>query len=582
MDKLSGGIQTEDGRLKIFWEENSAPIRNEETGAEAIVLGPAAARKDDIARELTRTPGAAAEALDNLHRAAGGFAFALWESAHGRLTLGADSLGLQSLYYRGAGDKIEFGARLTDLSPPGERKKLQLASLNHFLLYLSLPPGKTLIGGVRRVPPGARLSFPDKSDGPPSLYPIERESISDEAAASVKLLDILKTSIKRALSDIPDDEPAGILLSGGIDSTALLALVKKIRGEAPIIAIHASPEGNPDRDYARRMAEQYGAEFLDIELGAHDAAESLAWIVSSMEAPGGNASAVANCRAFALARERGVKRIISGLGSDEIFCGQGKHLLAPWWPWLARLPRPIRGLASLLAPAEKREALRRALHEDSAAEMHRSLYAFFSPGESAAIRGGLARFVEDSGAIPGGLTQLLKVNPYSWREPQGAGFAPGYGSEILQVDLNVWLRSSLTPMAGALSAANGIELLLPFCSPEAVNLSASLPLSWKVRGREGKRVLRRALSGVIPQEIFERPQQGFTVPMGEWLRGDLAPLARELLSPEKVEPWNMVAPGALARMLDEHESGKRDRSLPLWAWMTFSIWYEQFAGGNAE
>ncbi|MBT3349810.1 MAG: hypothetical protein HOC91_03970 [Nitrospinaceae bacterium] len=563
MDRLAGALQTDGGRHTLLWAENSAPIRNEATGAEAIVLGPAAKRANDIAHELTRAPGATAKALDNLHRAAGGFAFALWESAEGRLTLGTDSLGLQAIYYRGSGDEIEFGARLTDLSPPDERKKLQLASLNHFLIYLSLPPGKTLLGGVRRTPPGVSLRFPDEGD-PHCLYPIETEPVSSEVATSAKLLDILKTSINRALSGIPDDEPAGILLSGGIDSTALLALAKQIRGDAPIIAIHASPEGNPDREYARRMAEKYGAEFLDIKLGADDAAKSLAWIVSSMEAPGGNASAVANCRAFAMARERGVGRIISGLGSDEIFCGQGKHLLAPWWPWLARLPRPIRGLASMLAPTEKKEALRRALEEDNAAEMHRSLYAFFSNEESAAIKSGLA--------------QMAKVNPYSWREPLGTGFPPVYSSELLQVDLNTWLRSSLTPMAGTLSAANGIELLLPFCSPEAVNLSASLPLSWKVRGREGKRLLRRTLSGIIPQEIFERPQQGFTVPMSQWLRGDLAPLARELLSPEKVEPWNIIAPGALAHMLNEHESEKRDRSLPLWAWMTFSIWYERFAG----
>jgi asparagine synthase (glutamine-hydrolysing) len=311
------------------------------------------------------------------------------------------------------------------------------------------------------------------------------------------------------------------------------------------------------------MAARFGAEFLDVSLDDLDACDSLAWIVSTMEAPNGNASSVANCRAFAAAAEWGVRRVFSGLGSDELFCGHTKHLLAPWWPRLARLPRPLRSLTSGFLNRFGHPNLARALAEKGASsDMHRAMYTFLSNKESEWLRGGLARFAQPT--------------PLNWNEPADAGFPSAYSSEILQVDLNVWLRSSLTPMAGTLAAANGIEIFLPFCSPEMVRLSASMPLSWKVKGRQGKRVLLRAIDDLVPAEILHRPRQGFTVPMDEWLRDNLSELAEALLSPSRVENWCLLHPNGLQRMFSEHISGNRDWGLPLWAWMTFSVWHEQF------
>jgi asparagine synthase (glutamine-hydrolysing) len=565
VDKLAGTLHLHGGQPSLEWDSSCRAHQSGETGAEAVVLGPGATERDEAARALARHPENPASALGALHRRAAGFAFSLWEPGPGRLTLGCDPLGLQSLYCRETGGAVRFGGRLSDTLPAGQRQKLHLASADHFLRYLSVPPGRSLIGGVRRVHPGAMRIYPEPEGRREALFPLEGGSFSGEGKAAERLLEILRASVEEALSDAPDDEPVGLLLSGGIDSTALLALLREAR-KGPIIAIHAAPPGSPDRDYARRMAERYGAEFADIELSARDAEDSLTWIVSGMEAPSGNASAVANCRAFAEAAERGARRVFSGLGSDELFCGQGKHLIAPWWPWLALLPAPLRASAARLAPGGKKRPLPQAIVANTAAGMHRAMYAFFSEEESASLRGGLARFTETA--------------PLPWLEPEEAGFPSGYGSEILQVDLNVWLRGALTPMAGALAAANGIELHLPFCAPGALNLSASLPLSWKVRGREGKRVLRRALSDIVPEEILGRPRQGFTVPMGEWLRGDLSAFARRLLSPERVERWSIVEPGAIRGMLDAHEAGRRDWGLPIWAWMSFSIWYDRFAAGE--
>ncbi len=199
------------------------------------------------------------------------------------------------------------------------------------------------------------------------------------------------------------------------------------------------------------------------------------------------------------------------------------------------------------------------------AGMHRSMYNFFSAEESGYLRGGLARFAQAA--------------PLPWKEPEDAGFPSGYGAEILRADINLWLRSALTPMAGALAAANDVELYLPFCAPGVLNLSASLPLSWKVKGREGKRVLRRAISGLIPKEILRRPRQGFTVPMSGWLRGDLSGMAEELLSTSRVERWCLLEPRQISHLLNDHISGKGDWALPLWAWMTFSVWHERFVEG---
>ncbi|MFC1491186.1 asparagine synthetase B family protein [Nitrospinota bacterium] len=566
MDRLAGKLHLHGGAMSMEWADGCEPIRDEKSGAEVVVLGPAAVRRDPIARELAGRPERPAEFLGPLHRTASGFAFALWAPSEKRLSLGCDPLGLQSLYYRTSEGGVTFGGRLSDVSSPGQKEKIHLATAEHFLRFLSVPPGRTLVGEVRRVLPGEWIFFPAGEGNGGALFPLQAESPAGQEEAAVELRETLKASVRAAIGGAAAEDPPGVLLSGGIDSTALLAILREV-WEGPIVAVHASQEGNPDRYYARLMAERYDAELLDIPLTARDGEDSLAWIVAGMEAPSGNASAVANCRAFAKAHERGVKRILSGLGSDEIFCGQGKHLMTPLWPWLSRLPTPLRTLASSWAPGAKKDALRRVFSADGGpAEMHREMYAFFEKEESEHLRGGLARFAQ---AIPA-----------PWREGEEAGFPPGYSSEILQVDLNLWLRSSLTPMAGVLAAASGIELYLPFCGPKMLDLSAALPLSWKVKGREGKRVLRRAVEELIPDEIFRRPGQGFTVPMKSWLTNGLSSLARDLLSPERVERWSILDPQAMMRMLADHQAGKGDWSLPIWAWMTFSIWYEQFIDGD--
>ncbi len=571
---LGGGAPGGVGTPSLVWAEGCEPVRGGGSGAEALVLGPAARRRDDIARALARHPENPADSLKPLLRAAGGFAFALWWPTEKRLSIGSDPLGLQSLYYRedkeeenGKEDReVVFGGRLSDVSGPIDR--LQLAAFEHFLRFLSIPPGRTLAGEVRRALPGGRTEFPPQESAEIDssyLFPLRAKYTAGMAAGALELREALKASVSAATEGAGAEAPLGVLLSGGIDSTALLATLREVR-EWPIVAIHASHEGNPDREFARRMAERFGAEFLDLPLTARDAEESLAWIVSGMEAPAGNASAVANCRAFAAARERGVGRVLSGLGSDELFCGQGKHRMAPWWPWLGLLPPPVRKLIAAWAPAGLKRPIRRELDaKDGPADRHREMYAFFGDEECEYLRGGLARF-----------TRAL---PVPWREGIGAGYPPGYGGEILQVDLNVWLRGALAPMAGALAAANGVELYLPFCAPAMMNLAAAMPLSWKVRGSEGKRVLRRAVEGLVPGEILGRPPQGFTVPMGEWLSGDLSALADNLLSPERIEGWNLLDPRAIRRMVEDQRGGGRDWSLPIWAWMSFSVWYEQFIAG---
>ena len=561
MDNLSGCLRAGADALAMSWPEDCAPVRAEEKGTEAIVLGAASRRRDDLARRLARNPENVASALASVRSGTSGFAFALWDPSKKRVSLGCDPLGLQPLYIREAEEETFFGTRLSEIAPENE-KKLHLASCQHFLSFLSCPFDKCLLGGVRRVPPGTLYFSSDKKGIPATIFPLRHETRRLFPESAKYLRETLQRSVQAAAEGVPEGEPIGIFLSGGFDSTALLAMLRSVR-EGLIVAIYVGASGNPDREFAREMAEHYKAEFLESTLSGQDAKESLAWIVATTEMPSGNASALATSRALTLARAHGLKRVLSGLGSDKLFCGHTKHILAPWWPWATRLPGPVRSRIPFPASGPGRRAFRRALAaEGGAPEMHRAMYSFFGEGEIQHLRGALALF--------------SRAAPSAWRHPPDAGFPATYSADILQLDLNIWLRAALAPLAGTLAAANGIELVLPFCSGELIAASASMPLKWKVRGRQGKRILQKALSGIVPEKIRARPRQGFTVPVGEWLRKELADEARELLSPRRAEKWSLIDTREITRLLEDHLAGRGDWGLPLWGWMTFSVWYEQF------
>ncbi|MDA1000285.1 MAG: asparagine synthase C-terminal domain-containing protein [bacterium] len=566
MDRLAGEFRHHDKGRPLAWAAECAPVRDDATGNEAIVLGPAGIRQDEIARELARHPERASEALSAFRAWGGGFAFALWEREKQSLALGCDPLGLQPLYYSESPGGLRFGGRLADTLREGEGEKLHLASCAHFLLFLSVPAGRTLLGRVRRIFPGARVRFPQNDEEDAALFPLAPPALPSRGDAAKRLLEALRGAVRAAVADLPEDAPVGLLLSGGTDSTALLALLREAR-KGPIAAIHVSPKDSPDRPYAREMAERYGAELLDAEITGTDARESLGWIVAAMESPGGNASAVATHRALAMAGERGVRRVLTGLGSDETFCGHAKHILAPWWPWVARLPAGLRPGGLLARAAGGSEALGRALAEEKGPEeMHRAMYGFFGKEMEAQLLGAMPKFAQ--------------IPDLPWRSAEAERFPPGYASAIFQIDLNLWLRAALAPMAGALAAAQGVELAMPFCAPEMWNLSAAMPLSWKVSGRRGKKILEEALSGTIPEEIFRRPRQGFSVPMDRWLREELKETAAEHLAPGRVARWYIANPEAIEYLHRRHTAGRADWGLPLWAWTTFSMWYAQFVEGK--
>ena len=550
MASLSGTLRLEGGRVSIAWGEGCAEAQKD-GAAQAVVLGPARQALHSSALALAAWPEGAETIFRPFLKAGLGFTFAVWEE--GRLTLGADPWGLQTLYYRESEGQFHFSDCLADLAREGG-EKLHLASCEHFMRYLSVPVGRTLLGGLRRLRPGERLIVSHEGTAREPFIPLGGGAAPGRGEVKRRLRRLAEEAVGAA-ADLPAGEPVGLLLSGGMDSTALLALLKEVR-QGPILAIHAGAKGSPDREFARAMAGRFGAEFLDLTLTPQDARESLGWIVCGMESPGGNASAVANCQAFSQARERGLRRVISGLGADEVFGGHQKHLLAPWWPWLSPLPLFLR---QALARRTDHPALREALTAGGGpTEMHRAMYSLMGEEDCARLRGGLARF-----------GQVV-------RPENGQNLPASYPLALLRVDLDQWLRAVLAPMAGALAAANGLELSLPLASAPMLKLSASIPLSWKVSGRTGKRLLREALGDLVPAEVIGRSRKGFTVPVSEWLRGDLAGTARELLAPGKVERWCLLEREGPIRLLDEHIAGRADWGLALWGWMTFSAWYDRF------
>jgi asparagine synthase (glutamine-hydrolysing) len=500
--------------------------------------------------------------LDFAQRLRGMFAIAVWDSSQRRLVLARDRYGIKPLYYRASEAGLEFASELRAL-PRGE---IDLDSLEALLAFNSIPAPLTIFRDTWKLPSGDLLVWQDgrhklrrfARPGPAARGELRED---DEAELVEELRARLRDSVRAHLIA---DVPVGVLLSGGIDSSALAALA----AEASTEAVRTFSIGFEERSFdeladARLVAERYATQHRELVLRP-DAALLLPALAEAFDEPFADSSALPTYLVSQLAAHD-VKVALSGEGGDELFGGYYTYaadLLALRIGGLARLVRPLVELlptSSTRASFDyKAKRFARAAHLPPL-ERHHGWKEVFSLEARAELTGSRRK---------GDPVDLLRER-----------FAETEGAELLarlqDVDFGLYLVDDLLVKTDRASMAHSLEARVPYLDSAVTNLAFALPRRHRVRGLRKKVLLRKAVAPLLPQEIVRGKKRGFSIPAAAWLRGELEPFARDTLSDDTLRRQGYFRPEAVKKLIDRHVEGKEDLSRQLWGLLAFTLWHER-------
>jgi asparagine synthase (glutamine-hydrolysing) len=495
-------------------------------------------------------------------RLRGMFAVALWDAARRRLVLARDRYGIKPLYYRADGGGLEFASELRAL-PRGE---IDLDALDAFLAFNSIPAPLTIFREARKLGPGHLLVWEEgavrlERYARPAPAPVDALREDDEAELIEELRARLRDSVR---AHLVSDVAVGVLLSGGIDSSALAALAAQETAE-PVrtFSIGFEERSFDELSDARLVADRYGTRHRELILRP-DAALLLPALADAFDEPFADSSALPTYLVSQLAAED-VKVALSGEGGDELFGGYYTYvadLLALRAGGLARVARPVvERLPSSTARASfdyKAKRFVRGAHLPPL-ERHHAWKEIFSPEARAELTG------RRNGFDPVDLYRERFV------ETEGAELL----SRLQDVDLGLYLVDDLLVKTDRASMAHSLEARVPYLDPVVTNLALALPTRRRVRGLRKKVLLRKAVAPLVPERIVRGKKRGFSIPAAAWLRGELEPFARETLSAETLRRQGFFRPEAVTALIDRHVASKEDLSRQLWGLLAFTLWHER-------
>jgi asparagine synthase (glutamine-hydrolysing) len=503
-----------------------------------------------------------------LERLRGQFAFALHDARIGTTWLVRDRVGILPLYYRVDDASVAFASEIKALLPamPGP-VELDAAGLGAYLAHRSVPAPRTLVAGVRKVLPGAVVELGDRRSAaserrwwrvaPPGSTRVARPRSPGQAVDAVH--EALRASVAEALVA---DVPVGAYLSGGVDSSLIVALVAEQHGAGvETFSAGFGDERTDETSHARAVSDLLGTVHHEVAVRPRDLAELWDQLTWHRDAPLSEPADVAVYRLAELAGTR-VKVVLSGEGSDELFGGYPKYRLA--WP-AALLER---------VPSSLRAGFGRELDRRLPVAAHRprvAARALTAPTRDELVRSWFAPFTHDE------RRRLLGRTPPPPDSPLADTWAVGDPlRRMLAHDVGVWLPDNLLERGDRMTMAASVELRPPFLDPRLVDLAFALPASVKVRGSTTKWVVKEVARRYLPASIVDRPKSGFKVPLDRWFREGLRDDVRSLLlGPDAVMP-GLLDRDAVAALVDAHQAGQRNEDIRLWTLLGLEVWARRF------
>ncbi len=507
-----------------------------------------------------------------LRRANGMLALAVWDVAQRRLTLARDRMGIKPLYYGRLGGGLAFASELKALrAAPAFQAEVDRDALALFVQHSYVPAPYSIYRHVYKLPPGSWLSF-TAGDDPAAVTPraywdlkevAERGAAEPFGGSARDAVDQLQRLLAEAVRlRLMADVPLGAFLSGGVDSSTIVALMQQqLDRPARTFTIGFEEPQYNEADYARRVAEHLGTDHVSLQVTPRQARQVIPQLPALYDEPLADVSQIPTFLVSQLARQH-VTVSLSGDGGDELFGGYDRYALAGRiWKRIGWLPLPLRRAAAAVLPAVRGLAGPWARKVQTLAELlpladGRQLYARLH-----------THWKNPAQLVPGG--RLPQTPFYDGRQWAGRG---NLLEEMMYIDSVTYLPDDILAKVDRASMAVALEARVPLLDHHVVEFVWTLPAELKVRGGTTKWLLRQLLDRHLPRDLIERPKVGFGVPIDSWLRGPLRDWAEDLLDEARLSGEQFFDPRPIREKWQQHQSGRQDWHYYLWDVLMFQAW----------
>jgi asparagine synthase (glutamine-hydrolysing) len=522
-----------------------------------------------------------------LKRCVGMFAFALWDSHERELVLGRDRMGEKPIYYGLFGDVLLVASELKAIEAwPGWQGDIDREALEDFLRHSCIHAPRSIYSDVRKLPPATYLRIPaSRVHAALEMQPTRYWSLEDSVFAvrrpivaneAVDQLDILlsRTIGEQMLADVP----VGAFLSGGVDSSAIVALMQRHASEpVKTFSIGFHEDAYNEAHHAKAVAAHLGTDHTELYVTAEEARRVIPELPSIYDEPFGDSSQIPTFLVARMAR-KAVTVSLSGDGGDELFGGYNRYVWANRvWPTMSKVPLALRRLAGAAVRAVPPEKLDQ-------------IWSLFPKGMRVAQPGDKLHKLAGLSAVPDGQAAyawLVALHRDAVPLVEGVGAAisvPVHGrwgadgrtlaDDMMLADAAGYLPDDILTKVDRATMAVSLESRAPFLDHRVVEFAFGLPLDMKLRPGATKWLLRQLLYRYVPQALIDRPKMGFGVPIDVWLRGPLKTWASGLIDPQRLHSEGYLRPQAVTNAWNEHQSGKLNHQHFLWNVLMFQAWLE--------
>lgn len=508
----------------------------------------------------------------------GMFGLAIWDARNQVLHLMRDRYGIKPLFYQMDGEYLRFGSEIKAiLADSRVPRRPSLQAMHDFLSLNYVPDTQTAFEGIHEVPPGHVMSITRNGDVTFTRYwdlefaPDPSITEADAIAASRELME---ASLRRHLIA---DVPVGVFLSGGLDSSTLVALMdRETDGRLHTYSVGFEDQSFNELPYARQMAQAFGTDHKEVVVTSDMVRDLLPTVIAHLDEPYGDGSAIPTYCISEMAKDE-VVVVLSGEGGDEIFAGYDTYAAYNTYRLARKVPGFIRNgiirpLANLLPVSDKKLSFE--------FKLKRFLGGLDLPPEEAHM---WWRIV---------LTEAQKMSLYSgdvrnaladaelpqrhFRERFNRCASPEVVSKLMYIDSNLFMPDDLMIKNDRMTMAHSLEARVPFCDPELTGYLGRVPAAMKMKDGRKKHLMRKAMEDLLPETILNKKKVGLEMPYPRWLKTDLADMVHHYLGPDRMKNIGLFDPTAMDRLVAEHMASQRDHGRALWGLLNFSMWHELY------